>query len=189
MTEDIPTDEELTSMLATYFVGATPVHTQRLRAELTAVLADPARHAGEAGAFDFSGGGRRYFGQAWRELLSYDRRSPRPIDLAAYLAATTAGFPPVRPYCPEYLVGTWTADGKQRWQFLADGTFVTDDPMWHDCISWCVHRQGTGPDDDALWLDDDLRISHERFAIRSRTPTELVLKSPGTDLRYRLVRT
>ena len=189
MTDDIPTDDELTTVLATYFVGATPAHTQRLRAELAAVLADPARHAVQASAFDVSGGGKRYFGQAWRELLSYDRRSPRPIDLAAFLAATTAGFPPPRPYCPDYLIGTWTADDQRRWQFLADGTFVTDGPTWQRCVTWCVQRQGSDPRSDVVMLDDDLRIASRMFVFRSLSPNEIVLERPGTDLRYRLVRT
>lgn len=188
----IPTLAELTALLEKYFVGATDLHAAKLLGEVTAVLGDPARFAGETIAFD-PANGRRCYGLAWREELAYDSRQPRSIELAAWLASTVRGFPPARPYCPDIFVGTWTQ--KQpvvapapRWELMLDGTFICDAPVLRSREAWRVHRQGSGPVGDALWLDDDLRIAHKSLLILGVSSTELVLQLPGTATEYKLVR-
>jgi hypothetical protein len=192
MSEPVPTVADLSALLSRYFVGATEAAARRLRDEVSAVLADPARHAGEASAFDPGNGGRA-FGQAWREDLAFDHRSPTGLDLAAWLAATSENYPKPRPYCPDMFVGAWQQRAPApapRWQFSADGTFACDEPMLRIRVTWCLHRHSAnGPIGDVLWLDDDLQIAHKNLLILAATPTELRLRLPGTTTEYTLVRT
>ena len=193
MSEVAPSVAELSALLTRYFVGATDAAAQRLHDDVRAVLADPPRHAGEASAFDPGNDGRKTFGQAWREELAFDHRSPSPLELAAWLAATGDNYPKPRPYCPDVFVGTWQqrADGTPpRWQFAVDGTFICDEPVLRIRVSWCLHRQSAnGPVGDVIWLDDDLGIAHKYVMILMVSPTELHLRLPGTKTEYRLVRT
>jgi hypothetical protein len=192
MSEPMPTLAEISALLSRYFVGATEAAAQRLHDEVRDVLAAPARHAAEASAFDPGNGGRG-FGQAWREELAFDHRSPNPLELAAWLAATGDNYPMPRPYCPDKFVGTWqqrTAGPQVRWQFSVDGTFICDEPLLRARIRWCVHRQSAkGPVGDVLWLDDDLGIAHKNLLVMAASPAELRLQLPGTSTEYTLVRT
>lgn len=192
MSEPVPSVAELTALLSRYFVGATETAARRLHVDVSGVLADPARHAGEARAFDPRSGGRSY-GEAWREEFAFDRDSPTPLDLAAWLAATGDNYPRPRPYCPDMFVGTWQQRAvapAPRWQFSVDGTFICDEPVLRARISWCVHRQSAkGPVGDVIWLDDDLGIAHKNLLIVAASPVELRLQLPGTATEYTLVRT
>ena len=187
-----PTLDELTALLQRYFIGATPAQAAALHAEVTAVLGNPRRAAGEASTFDPANGGAG-FGLAWREELAYKHRRPSPLELAAWLASTVTGFPPPRPYCPDVFVGTWQQvmpeSGPQwSWELRLDGTFICDEPELRGRNAWCVHRQASTHVGDVILLDDDLRIAHRYLAIAAITPNELVLEQPGTTNKYQLVR-
>jgi hypothetical protein len=190
--EPAPSVTELAALLARYFIGATDAAAQRLHHEVREVLANPARHAGEASAFDPGNGGRG-FGQAWREELAFDHRSPSPLELAAWLAAIGDNYPMPRPYCPDAFVGEWqqqSAGPAYRWQFSVDGTFICDEPMLRVRVSWCLHRHSAkGPVGDVLWLDDELQIAAKNLLVLGVSPTELRLQLPGSGTEYMLVRT
>jgi hypothetical protein len=189
----LPTVSELDAMLRRYFVGATPAHSTALLVDLEKVLGDPARYAGEAGAFDPANGGKCY-GQAWREELAYDRRRPNELELAAWLAATSEGYPAPRPYCPDVFVGTWrqtapAVEPPPRWELALDGAFKTDERMLGSRETWCVHRQGHESFiGDAIWLSDSMRAGHRILAVLGITLDSLELHASGARSSYRLVR-
>lgn len=180
-------------MLERYFVGPiTDEAVTKLAAYVEAVLGDPPLFAGEISKFDPAKGGRG-FGFAWREELAYDRRFPRSIDLAAWLASSTEGYPAPRPYCPELYAGTWTQREPDvtplaTWVLHIDGALVTTDARFQKRDRWCVHRQGAGPVGDALWLDDALGISHKILHVRSVSHGELRFEPVGTGALYCLAR-
>ncbi len=156
------------------------------------VMKDKPLHWGEISKFDPGNGGRGY-GRAWREQLAYDRTYPRSIDLAAWLASSTKGYPAPKPYCPDRYVGTWKQQDPEAataytWQFDADGRFHTDEPLCEDRIGWCVHRQNPGPRGDAIWLDDALGIAHMTLLVHDVTPTTLIIQPVSIDGTYRLDR-
>lgn len=190
---------EVKTMLETYFVGPITDEVASDLAEYVArVLADPPLHAGEISKFRPDNGGRG-FGRAWREHLAYGRTYPRSIDLAAWLAASSEGYPAPKPYCPAVYIGKWEQrepDGAAAytWTFDAGGRFHTDEPLCSDRDRWCVHRQGPGPRPrgDVIWLDDDLGIAHDSVLVIDLEPTApptLVVQPVSTDVHYRLVRT
>jgi len=175
-------------MLTSYFEG--PIGADvvaKLHAEVARVLADPPLHAGMMSAFLPSNNGRAY---AWREDLSFQRTSPRSIDLAAWIAWSRPGYPRVRPYCPDGYVGTWiqrepAADPAPRWTFGRDGAFSAPGSPYANRISWRVHRQGTKG--NALWLDDDFGVAAKRLVVVRLTATELHLQ-PTSPAMFRLER-
>ena len=189
----VPTTAELRDMLQKYFVGSiTDAGVATLAAYVESVLRDPPLLAGEISKFDPSKGGRGY-GLAWREQLAYDRRFPRSIDLAAWLASSTDGYPAARPYCPDLYVGKWSqlepdSSPLATWELHLDGTLVTTDSRFRKRERWCVHRQGAGPVGDALWLDDALEISHKILLVRAVSPSELRFEPVGTGTIHRLER-
>ena len=184
---------EVRRVLETYFAGPiTDEVVGRLTEEVARVLADPALHAGEMAKFHPGNGGRG-FGQAWRELAAFGRTSPRSIDLAAWLAASTAGYPAPRPCCPDVYAGRW----QQRrpgggpapvWELGPDGRFHTDDPIASARDRWCVHRRDGGPRGDAIWLDDALGISHDSLLVLDVGPAALTVQPVAADGAYELVR-
>lgn len=184
---------EVVELLEAYFAGPiTDALVDRLTAHVAAVLADPALHAGEIAKFHPGNGGRG-FGQAWRELAAFGRTSPRSIDLAAWLAASSSGYPAPRPYCPAIYVGRWQqrhpgSGSGHVWELGADGRFRTDDPIARARDRWCVHRHGDGPRGDAIWLDDDLGISHDSLLVIDVGPATLTVQPVAADVAYELVR-
>jgi len=190
MSEPAPSAAELSALLARYFVGSNETAVKRLHADVSGVLANPARHAGEISAFN-PGNGGRCFGEAWREELAFEDNLPTPLELAAWLAATGDNYPAPRPYCPDLFVGTWQQRAPTpgpRWQFAADGTFICDESVLRIRVSWCLHRQSAkGPVGDVIWLDDELRIAHKYLLILAANPSELRLQLPGTGTEYMLV--
>ncbi len=189
----LPTTSELDAMLQRYFIGATPAHAAALLVDLEKVLGDPARHAGEAGSFDPANGGRCY-GQAWREELAYDHRRPNELEMAAWLAATSKGYPAPRPYCPEVFVGAWrqiepVVEPAPRWELALDGGFKTDEQMLRIREAWCLHREGhesfVG---DAIWLYDNMRVGHRILAVLGIAPGSLEVHASGARSSYKLVR-
>jgi len=160
----LPEPSEIEAMLTRYFEG--PIGADvvaKLHAEVARVLADPPLHGGMARGFLPSNGGRA-FGRAWREDLSFQRTSPRSIDLAAWIAWSQPGYPRARPYCPDGYVGTWIHR-----------------------ISWCAHRQGTKANDASLWLEDDIGVAVKRLVVVRLTATELQLE-PTSPPIFRLER-
>jgi hypothetical protein len=189
----VPEQAEVKAILEEYFVG--PI-TDQIASKLTEyvrrVMADGPLHGGEIAAFD-PGNGRRGFGQAWRELLSFDRNYPRSIDLAAWLAASTHGYPAPLPYCPDRYVGRWKQlepDGQSgyTWEFEAGGRFRTDNPVCSSRDRWCVHRVDEGPRGDDIRLDDELGIAHDSLLVIDVRPGELVMQPVSSSQHHRLVR-
>jgi hypothetical protein len=188
----LPEPSEIEAMLTRYFEG--PVGADvvaKLHAEVARVLADPPLHGGMARGFLPSNGGRA-FGRAWREDLSFQRTSPRSIDLAAWIAWSQSGYPRARPYCPEGYVGTWiqhepAADPAPRWTLGRDGAFSAPGTPYANRISWCAHRQGTKANDASLWLEDDIGVAVKRLVVVRLTATELQLE-PTSPPIFRLER-
>jgi hypothetical protein len=198
----IPERSEVKAVLDQYFVGPiTDDIVTKLTDYVTRVMRDKPLHWGEIDSFHPRN--RRGLGKAWREELSFDRTYPRSIDLAAWLASSTDGYPEPKPYCPDIYVGTWKDEDPRTaytWEFASDGRFHTDEPMCAPRIHWCVHRRGKpGPKGHAIWLDDARKISHENLKVYDVTPTTLVVQplywfdgplatKQTRDETYRLVR-
>lgn len=103
----VPDAKDLKRVLESFFDGAIEASAvARLEDELKIVLGDPGRRVLMSDVF--VGNSKKYAGQAWKELLSYRTVSPTPTELAVWLAVTTKGYPPPRPYCPAPVVGVWT---------------------------------------------------------------------------------
>ena len=189
----VPERAEIAAMLAKYFVG--PIGDDvvtKLHAEVTRVLADAPLRRGMARGFLPSNGGRG-FGCAWREELAFQRTQPRSIDLAAWIAWSQPGYPRARPYCPDAYVGTWiqrepASATPPRWTLDHDGTFSAPGTPFAQQVTWCVHRQGTKPDDASVWLADKSAVAVKRLLVLRLAPTELHLQ-PGTPPNFRLERT
>jgi hypothetical protein len=190
--EGVPGIAEIAAMLDKYFIG--PISDDvvaKLHDEVARVLADPPSRAGRASSFLPSNGGLG-FGRAWREELSYGLTTPRPIDLAAFIAWATKGYPPARPYCPDAFVGTWiqrepSAPSPPRWTFERDGGFAAPDTPFASRIYWCVHRQGDKPSDASVWLEDKLRMGPKRLLVLELGARQLNLQ-PGAGAIVRLER-
>jgi hypothetical protein len=184
---------EVQTMLEQYFIGPITDETvRRLTDHVARVIADPPLHGGEISSFRPENG-RRGFGRAWREVLAFGRTYPRSIDLAAWLAASTTGYPAPKPYCPDLYVGRsrqHEPDGASGyiWDFEAGGRFHTDEPTASTRDSWCVHRQDVGPKGDMIWLDDELGIAHDSVLIIDLTPAALIVQPTDSDIYYKLVR-
>jgi hypothetical protein len=192
-TEGLPDLAVFHLMLERYFVQpVSDTRVQQLHAQLAAVFADPARLGGIVSAFHPSNGGRG-FGLAWREELAYGHATPSPIEVAAWFAWSRGV--PARAYCPEPLIGRWqqvdptSSSGQVLWEFSAGGGFHTDDPKFAERTCWCVHRQNEhGPVDDAIWLDDALKISHSTMRVRELGAEQLrfdAIGAPSTAYRLR----
>ena len=176
----IPERSELEAMLVKYFVG--PIGQDvvaKLHAEVVRVLGDPPLHAGMARGFLPSNGGRG-FGCAWREELAFQRTTPRSIDLAAWIAWSQGGYPRARPYCPDAFAGTWIqrepAANAARWTLDRDGSFSAPGTPFANRVTWCVHRQGSKPDDASLWLGEPAGVGIKRLLVLRLTATELQLE-------------
>jgi hypothetical protein len=170
----------LARLLDAYFVGPFDAGAvDALAAEVAAVLADPQRHAGVIADFHPGNGGRG-FGLAWREELAFLRGSPTTLDVAAWIAWSRGV--PARPYCPPVFVGAWRQIEPVSgiWELGPGGALRCGEPGLRARVSWCVHRQSPrGPIGDALWLDDELRISHKVLLVRAATADELALQAVG----------
>jgi hypothetical protein len=187
----IPDRSEVKAVLEQYFVG--PI-TEEIVTKLTdyvvRVMQDKPLHWGEIDKFHLRN--RRGFGEAWREDLAYDRDYPRSIDLAAWLASSTKGYPDPKHYCPSLYVGTWKDEDPTTpytWEFRDDEGFHTDEPILAGRIRWSVHRQGRpGPKGDVILLDDEIGIAHQSVLVYDVTPTTLIIQPVYMDETYQLVR-
>ena len=182
----IPDRAALGHLLETYFVG--PVDAAvvaRLEEELQRLLADPGKRASKEDAF--YGNRRRYFGQAWKEVLSNHDLAPAPTELAVWIAVTDRSYPRPKPYCPSSLVGAWqqVAPTRASWQVHGDGTLETDEPRFASRKEWCVHRLGEHPTlaGDELWLREPQDPSHTLCSIREITATNARWFKAGGDGR------
>ena len=187
----IPDRSEVKAILDEYFVG--PI-TEEIVTKLTdyvvRVMSDKPFHGGEMAKFHPRN--RRAVGTAWREELAYDRDYPRSIDLAAWLASSTEGYPAPKPYCPELYVGTWKDQDPKTaytWEFGSDGRFRTDEPICSGRLRWCVHRIGRPePKGDVILLYQRTVIGAQSVLIHDVTPTTLVFQPVYMEDTYRLVR-
>lgn len=175
----IPDRSEVKAILERYFVGPlTEEIITRLTDHVSRVVQDRSLWSRERAKFDPSN--RRGSGEAWREDLAYGRTRPRSIDMAAWLAASTKGYPEPKPYCPDIYVGTWRDEDPKTaytWEFAIDGSFRTDESMCAPRILWCVHRGSEpGPKGDDIWLYNARTISHENMTVYDVTPTTLVIQ-------------
>lgn len=184
----IPTHEELKGLFASYFEGPiTDVHVARLLVELEQVRSNPSRLAGDRGAFLPEHRHGRGFG--WREEFSYGRRSPRAVDHALFLAATTRGYPKAKLYCPPYFVGTWNqvdpaspSAEPWRWTLGSDGTLASTHPIWHEGAEWCVQRT----EHAGTFLGSSLCVRSpvsgwEYLVLQRASETTMSLTWPGLD--------
>jgi hypothetical protein len=183
----VPSQVEVKAMLENYFTGLiTDEIASKLTDYVARVIADPPLHAGETSKFH-PGNGRRGFGMAWREQLAFCRTYPRSIDLAAWLAASTEGYPEPRPYCPDFYIGRWMQKDPETtsayvWELDACGRFHTNHPLYSDRDRWCVHRTNPGPKGDQIWFDDELGISHYSVIVYDVTAKELTVKPSSPDV-------
>jgi hypothetical protein len=142
-----------------YFVGVDDVTVDRLDKQYRELMANPARRDGEASAFRANG--RRYLGQAWKELLSPHEHAATPIELAIWLAIVTPGCPRPRWLHPKELSGKWRSFDAPHatWELAPDGAFSTDEERIKRlrAARWCVHLGARRGDfyRDHLWLGDD----------------------------------
>jgi len=189
-----PTTTEIKALLGRFFVGAIDdTIVSRLDQQLADVLAD--KHARVATSSAFEANGRHYFGQAWKELLSYHDNAPTPTELAIWLAVVTPGYPKPRPYCPEPIVGTWAqvAPTAATWQLRADGAMTTTAPSFEARTRWCLHRLNGETTDLAkgnLWFTSDSLVLPDTLSLREITPTTIRAVRNGLDgpIPYRLER-
>jgi hypothetical protein len=192
-----PTANEIATLLRRYLDGPVDdADVARLDQQFRDLMQDKARRGPEQSAFRANG--RRYLGQAWKELLSPHDQLPSPVELALWLAIVTPGYPPPRWYCPEELVGTWRqkAPGEAIWELHADGSFATTDSQLArlGVPRWCVHLVARRGDlyRDHVWLTD--RAKHTVSA-KSLLITEyaagrmrLVRSGDSGDIEYQLER-
>jgi hypothetical protein len=182
-----PTRAEIAVLLRRYLLGDIDDETvDRLYAQFQALVADPERRGAEASAF--RGNGRRYLGQAWKELLSPHENSASRVELALWLAIVTPGYPRPRPYCPPELAGNWQqTDSDAIWKLASDGGFSCTAPeiVREKVVRWCVHLVERRGDfhRDRLWLLGNGRhnISPRQLIIRECKPDQLVLLRAGGD--------
>ena len=186
----IPDRSEVKAILDQYFVGPiTEEMVTKLTDYVARVMRDPPLHWGEMAKFHRRN--RRALGKAWREDLAYDRDYPRSIDLAAWLASSTEGYPEPKPYCPALYIGTWRDQDPKTaytWEFGDDGRFQTDEPMCSDRFLWCVNRSSSGPKGDSIFLDNAHKNSREILLVHDVTPTTLIIQPVYMDGTYGLVR-
>jgi hypothetical protein len=179
-TVDQPDRPAILRLLDAYFVGSFEAGVvDALVAEVAAVLADPQRHAGVIADFHPGNGGRG-FGLAWREELAFGRASPTALDVAAWVIWSRGV--PARPYCPPPFVGTWRQlePVSGIWELGSHGELRCGDPGMRGRVHWRMHRQSErGPVGDALWLDDELRISPKILLVRAASANELALQAVG----------
>jgi hypothetical protein len=189
---------EVGIMLGEYFVGPiTGEIVSTLIDYVARVVADPSLLAEKVTSFRPNYEGRG-FGQAWREQLAFDRAYPRSIDLAAWLAASTKGYPAPKPYCPDIYIGRWTqqeprAASAYAWEFDAGGRFHAEEPLWSHIDGsrldrWRVHRRGPEQKGDEIWLEDTLCRVGKTASVVDVTPSMLTLKEFLSDSAYHLVR-
>lgn len=189
----IPNKHDLARLLQVFFEPtADTAAVSLLEAALRDLLADQPRKIATASAFEANV--RRYFGQAWKELVSYRRLPPTPTELAIWLAVTSPGYPRPRPYCPAPFIGAWRElqPTTAAWQLDADGCMRTDDPALAKGTRWCVHRIKPRPTfvDDELWLMADDAVAPTVLVIREVTERTLGGFRSGLDGRidYKLER-
>jgi hypothetical protein len=182
-----PTRAELAALMRRYLVGAVDDATvERLHEQFKALHGDEGRWRAESSAFRANG--RRYRGQAWKELLSPHENRPSLAELALWLAIVTPGYPAPRPYCPPELAGTWQgAASGATWKLASDGSFSTTDARFarDRLVRWCVHLLERRGDfhRDRLWLLDADRhnTSPQQLIILESKPDRLSLLFAGGD--------
>jgi hypothetical protein len=195
--ERVPSRDEIAALLRRFLAGTVDETTvDRLERQLRELLNDRDRARAEQSAF--RGNGRRYQGQAWKEVLSPHERLPSPAELALWLAIVTRGYPPPRPFCPPELCGTWQQTASDaRWEFAPDGAFSTTEPRISrlGVVRWCIHLSAARRADlvQELWLlrDTPHNISPRRLVILECSPQQLRLLRPGGDFgdtQYELTR-
>ncbi len=152
----VPTRKEIEELLQLFFAPAVKADTaERLEAELHAVLDDRSKHSILSAQFESNR--RRYFGHAWREVLSPHNNNPTPTELAVWIAVLGEGYPSPKPHCPPEFVGSWrqTLPEAATWRLGSDGSMETKDSRFFERTKWCVHRGefpgGSFPHDE-LWF-------------------------------------
>ena len=194
----MPTRDELAVLLRRYLDG--PVDDEavaRLDLQFRELLADSSRRGPEESAFRANG--RRYLGQAWKELLSPHEHLPSPVELALWLAVVTPGYSPPRWLRPAELVGRWQQHepNAAHWELASDGRFSSTEKRLARLVEsrWCVHLRSRRGDlvRDQLWLIDDQPHTNSRkpFIIIECTDDRLRLVQPGGDfgdVEYKLTR-
>jgi uncharacterized protein YjbI with pentapeptide repeats len=186
---EVPDREAVRAVLIENFVGPiTDEIVERLTEHVRAVMADRAALGWEVLAFHPSNG-RRGFGYRWREVLSFEQSSPRPIDLVAWIAYRHPGYPPALPHCPSELVGTWlqTAPCPATWELDADGTLRTTAPGFTHRIRWAVLRMSP-PMRDSLWVFEEASEAPKTLHLEDAPPDRLVFTIWGSEEPYRLER-
>jgi hypothetical protein len=190
----IPDKHDLSNLLQWFFEPTNDAALgARFETEVRSLLEDPRRKA--VASAQFGANSERYFGQAWKELVSHHRIPPTPTELAIWIALTTKGYPQPRPYCPASFVGAWRElqPSSATWQLSADGGVRTDDPALAARTRWCVHRiKPGGPsfENDEMWFTSEQLVVKTALVIREITATALVGYRVGLDGRidYRLER-
>ncbi len=152
----VPTRAEIDALMQKFFV--LPIRADvvdRLETELHAALDDSSKHS--ILGSQFVSNRRRYFGHAWREVLSPHNNRPTPKELAVWIAVLGEGYPRPKPHCPPEFVGSWrqTVPEAATWRLGSDGSMETGDSRFSERTKWCVHR-GEFPDGsfphDELWF-------------------------------------
>ncbi len=176
-----PTRQELERIFSWFFSG--PVGNDvvdRLEQQLAVLLDDNPRRM--AIADQFTGNIVRYEGERWKELVSNHRLPPSRAELAIWLARTTPGYPPARPYCPIELVGRWRqiAPTAALWDSREDGTVSTDDERYRAKDRWCVMRRGKATFANMM-LTLSQGIDSAALRLRPVTPTSWSGSHAGLD--------
>lgn len=191
-----PRREEIGALMRRFL--AEPVDDEaidRLHEQFRALVADTARR--QAGGSAFRANGRRYLGQAWKELLSPHEHLPSRAELALWLAIVTPEYPRPRPYCPEEVAGNWISATGASWSLDHDGGFLTSEALIarDKAVRWCVHLVTARGDlrRDQLWLLGGTRHNtlHTSLLILECTSSTLrLLQSRGDfdNIEYRLSR-
>ncbi len=177
------------TVLEENFAGPTTDEVvKRLTDEVAAVIASDGQLGREFIEFDPANGGRG-FGQRWREVLAFDRRTPRPLDLVAWIAFSRRGYPAPLPHCPPELCGTWRqlSPTSGTWEFRGDGTLKTNASGFGHRIRWAVHRQDP-PLRDVLWVFADGNPAHQPLRLRPAASGQLAFSPAGYDDVYVLER-
>jgi hypothetical protein len=125
--------------------------------------------------------------------LARKKKTPKLELAAVYAAASQAGYPRPKPYCPDTLAGAWRqiTPGAATWQLAATGTFKSDDARLSDYTGWATHRTM-----DHDLIGSAIRVSHKNgdmhsMVIFKHTPNELEVEhiaGAREKVRYSLTR-
>ncbi|HEY0255700.1 MAG TPA: hypothetical protein VGC41_29425 [Kofleriaceae bacterium] len=176
----LATRQDLENLMSWFFRTPTSQDVDRLEQQLMQVLADEPRRLMLCA--QFRGNNIRYEGERWKELVSDHGHGPSDAELAIWLARTTSGYPPARPYCPVELVGRWrqTAPTAALWDFREDGTVSTDDERYGEKTSWCVKRRGKRTFDN-MHLAPSRGVDMKTMLLNDVNSTSWSAYHPGLD--------